>query len=152
MNTQTAKESKNLTPVQPLQITQINVESIPLKAIIRSDDPLEPLVSAEIEENVNGQFINIKIVVFVPQTLLGQEPISLYQDLATERNELKFVVKCNSTELVADNYYSWYVNYLYPIAEGTPEIDTIITRIEDLIQDDSNPKTKRGTVTRILQS
>ena len=152
MNTQTTKESKNLTPVDPLQIIQINTESVPLRAIISSYDPLEPLVSAEIQENVNGQFINIKIVVFIPQTLLGQEPILLYQDSETERNELKFVVQCNSAELVAKEYYSWYVNYLHPIAAGDPEIDTIITRIEDLIPDDSNPKTKRGTVTRVLQS
>ena len=152
MNTSALKESKNLNPVKPIQITQINFESMPLTGIIRSADPVEPLVSAEVQENINGKYINIRVVVFVPKTLLGQEPISLYQDMETEKNELKFVVKCNSTELIASEYYSWYVNYLHPIADGDPQIDIITTRTQDLIPDDSNPKTSRGTVTRVLQS
>lgn len=148
MNTST-QEPKQLIP---LQITQINPESMVLEGTILSGDPVEALVAAEIQENTHGKFINIRIVVFVPRTLLGKEPITLWQDLNTEKNELKFIVQCNNTELTAPSYYSWYVNYLYPIAEGDPQIDFITTRIKDMFPDDTNPKTSRGTVTRVLQS
>ncbi len=151
MNTPTPKASKNLNRLKPLQITQINTKSMGLSGIVRTADHLEPMVSAEVQNNVNGKVINVKIVVLVPQTLLGQEPITLYQDLETEKNELKFVVKSNSLELVAPEYYTWYINYLHPIND-TEKIESITTRIEDLIPDDANPRTSRGTVTQVLQS
>lgn len=152
MNISATKEPKNLNPVKPIQITQINFKSMELSDTVRSSDPLEPMVSAEVRENVNGQYIDIKIIVLVPKTLLGGEPISLFQDLESKENELKFVVKCNSTELVAGDYYSWYVNYLHPLKDSTIKIDTITTRIIDLIPGDANPRTSRGTVTHVLQS
>lgn len=151
MNSSTLQESKSLIPVKPLQIIQINLEAIPIDGIIRSGDPIEPMVSAQYQQNVNGMFINIRIMVFMPKTLLGQEPISLYQDTETAKNELKFIVKCNNAELTASEYYSWYVNYMHPVADFDTEID-ITTHIENMFPDDSNPKTSRGTVTRVLQS
>ncbi|HRB70974.1 MAG TPA: hypothetical protein PK776_03920, partial [Flavobacterium sp.] len=67
------------------------------------------------------------------------------------KNELKLVVKSNSLELVAPEYFPWYVNYLHPLSESD-KIEIITTRIEDLIPDDANPRTSRGTVTQVLQS
>ncbi len=152
MNTSTPKASKNLNRLKPLQITQINTKSMGLSGIVRTADHLEPMVSAEIQDNVNGRVINIKIVVLIPQTLLGQEPITLYQDLDNPpKNELKLIVKSNSNELVAPEYYPWYVNYLHPLSESD-KIEIITTRIEDLIPDDANPRTSRGTMTQVLQS
>lgn len=152
MNTSAVKGSAEPKQLTPLQITQINPESMVLEGTILSSDPVEPMVAAEIQENASGRFINIRIVVFVPRTLIGKEPITLWQVLGTEKNELKLIVQCNNTELTAPSYYSWYVNYLHPIAEGDPEIDTIITHTKNMFPDDANPKTSRGTITRALQS
>lgn len=153
MDTSTSVNSRKETPLKPLQVSQINFESFAIKGVARAADLLTPLVSADIEPNLNGSVINIRIAIFIPKTLLQEEPIKLYQDVdGAAPNELKLVIKYESAEEEPKEYHAWYVSYTHAITDGEQEIKQIRTLVENLHFKDANPKTSRGTVTHVLQS
>lgn len=152
MTVSSSGNSRKLDLLEPLQISQINFETISIKGIIKPSELLTPLVSAELETNVNGSVLNIRMTIFIPTTLLGKTPIELYQDLESEQNELKLVLKYTSAETDPKEYHAWYVSYTHIMNEGEQEIKSIRTSTENIFLENSNPKTSRGTVTHVLQS
>jgi hypothetical protein len=154
MNASTSGNSRKQTPLEPLQISQINFESLAIIGITKPSELLTPLVSSETEFNDSRAVrLTIRIAIFIPKTLLGKAPIELYQDSNTEEaNELKLVVKYDSAEEEPKEYHAWYVSYTHDIKEGEEAIKQIRTVVENLHFKDANPKTSRGTVTHVLQS
>lgn len=153
MNASTSGNSRKLVPLEPLQISQINFESIIINGVIKPTELLTPLVSAEVEYVEKDIILNIRVAILIPTTLIGEAPIELYQDFETlEKNELKLVLKYNSAEEAPKEYHAWYVSYTHAIKEGEEEIKSIRTLTENVHFKDANPKTSRGTVTHVLQS
>lgn len=153
MDTSTSVNSRKEIPLVPLQVSQINLESLVIKGVARAADLLTPLVSADIEQNLNGTIITIRIAIFIPKTLVGTAPVELYQDVdGAGPNEFKLVLKYDSAEEEPKEYHAWYISYTHAISEGEQEIKQIRTVVENLHFKDANPKTSRGTVTHVLQS
>lgn len=153
MDTSTSVNSRKEIPLVPLQVSQINLESLVIKGVARAADLLTPLVSADIEQNLNGTVITIRIAIFIPKTLVGTAPVELYQDVdGAAPNEFKLVLKYDSAEEEPKEYHAWYISYTHVISQGEQEIKQIRTVVENLHFKDANPKTSRGTVTHVLQS
>lgn len=150
MNVATPKKSKGLTPVEPLQMSQINLGTFSIKGITERADVLAPLVSVELQEE--DKVINIKIAVFIPTPLLGRPALELFLDSDAPDNEIQLLLQYRSSETDPSEYHAWYICYTHILSEGTEKIENVSTFLENLGRADENPRTKRGTVTQVLRS
>ena len=142
---------EQLTSVEPYQLSQINMGTFDIKGIINPLDVLAPLVSAEMQTTPNGKTLNIKIAVFIPTPMLGKPPLELFWDPQSPAHELTLYLKFNSSETPAE-YHAWYVCYNHVIDPGEQDIHTLNTILQNTYLPIQHPRTKRGTVTHVLES
>ena len=143
---------QNLTPIQPLQLAQITIGGFTITGVPQPADVMPPLVSTDIQMQSGTKYLNVKMVVFMPKPILGQPPLSLYLDTSMPSNQLSLVLRYTSAETAPTNYQTWYVCYKHVINPTSEPIDTVETTLENIVQTGENPRTKRGTVTQVLQS
>lgn len=148
---ETIKKTENLVPLEALQITKIDGEAVVIKGILEPKELLSPLVSVE-KDIIDATVLNIRIVALLSTTLLGRTPIELFQDTKSDQNELKLVVKYQSSEIEPEKYHAWVICYKHVIKKDDQEIKNVATKLENTILENMNPKTSRGTVTQVLQS
>ena len=142
-----------LTPVDPIQITQLNIGTFTLDGLPNRGDVLAPLVSVDYEETATEKLLNIKIAVFIPTPVLGRAPLKLFLDSQTEPGEITLLLNFDSSVSEPQEYHAWYVCYKHVLDGDIEDVTSVKTVLEnDGNRSGENPRTKRGTVTQVLQS
>ena len=148
MNNPTTNETAVLPPLKLVQISRMNEQAITIEGLINPEWLLSPLVSAEVVSLGDVQYMNVKIMAFLPDEL-ENDSFELFEVSSEEAPNLELLLKYKTILPNAKSYFAWYICYEYQLSK---DIIDVAVSIENNDPDNGNPRTSRGTVTQIIQS